>query len=148
MRWHDQAVANVQTDHSMKQINIFGEEELGLPEEGKYTAKIEAPIYEPKNTKPHVLELYDRTKTARLITEIEQADIPEEEKAFLINAAGRHTVFHYERIADYYAHATPATQRMMERSALVIIDFDKAIQNGYVRLCDDIRSQYMQEYGE
>lgn len=49
----------------MKQINIFGEEELGLPEEGKYTAKIEAPIYEPKNAKPHVLELYDRTKTAR-----------------------------------------------------------------------------------
>lgn len=37
---------------------------------------------------------------------------------------------------------------MMERSALVIIDFDKAIQNGYVRLCDDIRAQYMQEYGE
>jgi hypothetical protein len=132
----------------MKQINIFGEEEIGPPEEGKYTAKIEAPIYEPKNTKPHVLELYDRTKTARLITEIEQADIPEEEKAFLINASARHTVFHYERIADYYAHATPATQRMMERSALVIIDFDKAIQNGYVRLCDDIRAQYMQEYGE
>ena len=132
----------------MKQTNIFGEEEFGLPEERKYTAKIEAPIYEPKNTKPHTLELYDRTKAVRLIAEIDQSDIPDEEKAFLINAAGRHTVFHYERIADYYAHATPAMQRMMERSALVIIDFDKAIQNGYVRLCEDIRSQYLEEYGQ
>lgn len=132
----------------MKQTNIFGEEELGLPEEGKYTAKIEAPIYEPKNAKPHLLELCDRTKAQRLITEIEQSAIPDDEKVFLINAAYRHTVFNYERIADYYAHATPETQRMMERSALVIIDFDKAIQNGYVRLCDEIRTQYMEEYGE
>lgn len=131
----------------MKQTNIFGEEELGLPEEGKYTAKIEAPIYEPKNAQPHILELYDRSKSLRLIAEIEASDIPDDEKRFLISAANRHTVFHYERIADYYAHAEPATQRMMERSALVIIDFNKAIEHGYVRLCDDIRAQYMEEYG-
>lgn len=132
----------------MKQINIFGEAEAATPDERRYTAKIEAPIYEPKNAKPHLLELYDRTKSVRLITEIEQSDIPAEEKAFLVSAAGRHTVFHYERIADYYAHAAPETQRMMERSGLVIIDFDKAIQYGYVRLCDEIRSQYMEENGE
>lgn len=34
----------------------------------------------------------------------------------------------------------------MERSALVIIDFDQAIEQGFVKLCDDIREQYMQEY--
>ncbi len=36
----------------------------------------------------------------------------------------------------------------MERSALVIIDFEKAIQLGYVKLCDDIKSQYLEDYGE
>jgi hypothetical protein len=39
-------------------------------------------------------------------------------------------------------------QHLMERSALVIIDFEKAIQYGYVKLCDDIRKQYLEEYGE
>jgi hypothetical protein len=132
----------------MKQINIFGEAEAENQEGRKYTGKVEAPVYEPKNRKPHELELYDRTKTARLINEIEASDIPEDVKTFLINAAHRHTVFHYERIADYYAHSSPQVQRMMERSALVIIDFNKAIQHGYVRLCEDIRAQYMEEYGE
>jgi hypothetical protein len=36
----------------------------------------------------------------------------------------------------------------MEKSGLVIIDFEKAIQYGYVKLCDDIRNQYLEEYGE
>ena len=54
----------------MKQINIFGEEEMAVESSTKYTAKIEAPIYEPKNQKPHILSLYDRSKTARLETEI------------------------------------------------------------------------------
>ena len=37
-------------------------------------------------------------------------------------------------------------QELMEESALVIIDFEKAIQNGYVKLCEEIRNQYLQEY--
>ena len=36
----------------------------------------------------------------------------------------------------------------MERSALVIIDFESAIQYGYVKLCDEIRGQYLEDYGE
>ena len=39
-------------------------------------------------------------------------------------------------------------QELMEKSALVIIDFEKAIQLNYVKLCDEIRNQYLQEYGE
>ncbi len=61
-------------------------------------------------------------------------------------AAYRHAVFNYEMAADYYAHATPEMQRLMERSALVIIDFDAAIENGFVRLCEDIKTQFMEEY--
>lgn len=129
-------------------MNLFGAEFAPRQDTQKYASKIEAPIYEPNHTKPHLLELYDKSKTSRLIREIEASCVSVEEKAFLIEAAKRHTVFNYERIADYYAYASKEMQRLMERSALVIIDFDKAIENGYVKLCDNIRKQYLEEYGE
>jgi hypothetical protein len=117
-------------------------------EDKKYTTKIDAPIYEPKNFKPHILELHDNQKTKRLIREIDQSSLPIEEKMFLVDAARRHTVFNYEKIADYYANASKDMQQMMERSGLVIIDFEKAIEYGYVKICEDIKNQYLEEYGE
>ncbi len=132
----------------MKQVNLFGKEFAPNQDEQKYSTKIEAPIYEPKNVKPHLMELCDKEKTHRLIKEIENSSLPFDEKQFLVDAARRHNVFNYEKIADYYAHATPEMQSLMERSALVIIDFEKAIEYGYVKLCEDIKNQYLTEYGE
>lgn len=132
----------------MKQINLFGNELKQDETKQKYSSKIEAPIYEPKNKKPHLMELCDKSKTHRLISEIDMSNLPIEEKQFLIDAARRHNVFNYEKIADYYAHSTPEMQNLMERSGLVIIDFESAIQLGYVKLCDEIRNQYLEEYGE
>ena len=132
----------------MKQVNLFGQEFAPNQDDQKYSSKIEAPIYEPKNKKPHLVELVDKSKTHRLIKEIDASNLPYEEKMFLIDAARRHNVFNYEKIADYYAHATPEMQNLMERSGLVIIDFEKAIQLGYVKLCDEIRKQYLEDYGE
>ena len=130
----------------MKQHNLF---QLEQPNnEVKYTSKIETPIYQPKNNKPHILELCDKSKTHRLIKEIDASSLSIEEKSFLIDAARRHNVFNYEKIADYYSHSSKEMQDLMEKSALVIIDFEKAIQLNYVKLCDDIRKQYLQEYGE
>ena len=130
----------------MEQISLFGSGSQN--DEKKYSSKIEAPIYEPKNRKPYVLELYDSSKTSRLINKITNSNVTEEEKSFLIEAAKRHTVFNYEKIADYYAHSSKEMQELMEQSALVIIDFKKAIQLGYVQMCDDIRKQYLTEYPE
>lgn len=132
----------------MKQINLFGDEFAPNQEEQKYSSKIEAPIYEPKNKQPHLMSLCDKSKTRRLMLEIDNSILPIDEKNFLMDAARRHNVFNYEKIADYYAHATPEMQHLMERSGLVIIDFEKAIQYGYVKLCDEIRTQYLTEYGE
>lgn len=114
--------------------------------EQKYSKKIEAPIYEPRHIKPHILMLYDTTKTKRMIRQIDESNLPEDEKEFLRAATWRHAVFHYERIADYYAHSNPEMQHMMEESALVIIDFEAAIERGFVALCDNIREQYLEEY--
>jgi hypothetical protein len=129
----------------MKQLTLF---QTNDEKEKKYSTKIDAPTYEPKNLKPHIIELVDKQKCHRLIKEIESSNLPLDEKTFLIEAARRHYVFNYEKIADYYAHASKEMQEYMERSALVIIDFNKAIELGYVKLCQDIRKQYMEEYGE
>jgi len=130
----------------MKQVNLFGDEFKDKSDK-KYTPKIESPTYEPKNKQPHTLELYNKEKTRRLFTEIDESNVSEDEKLFLRHAAARHIVFDYEKIADYYSHASSEMQTLMERSALVIIDFQKAIENGYVRMCDEIRTQYLEEYG-
>lgn len=115
-------------------------------DDDKYTKKIEAPTYEPTNEKPKSEALIDLSVTERLLKEIQDADISEEDKKFLTLASHRHTKFHYNTIADYYAHATPQVQDLMEKSALVIIDFDKAIANGFVRLGEKIKEQYDEEY--
>lgn len=127
----------------MKQFNLFGKEE---DTEKKYSSKIQAPIYEPKNQKPHIMELCDKSKTHRLLREIDNSSLSYEEKTFLMDAARRHNVFNYEKIADYYAHSSPEMQQLMERSGLVIIDFEKAIELGYVNLCEEISNQYLEVY--
>ena len=132
----------------MKQINLFGTQFKQDESEKKYSSKIESPLYEPKNKKPHIIELCDKSKTHRLIREIDESNLGYDEKMFLIDAARRHNVFNYEKIADYYAHSSKEMQHLMERSGLVIIDFEKAIEYGYVQLCDEIRTQYLEEYGE
>lgn len=130
----------------MKQINMFTNE--AEEDDKKYSSKIEAPIYEPSNRKPHLLELVDISKSNGLIREILASSIDQDVKEFLIEAAKRHSVFNYEKIADYYAHASPEVQTLMEKSALVIIDFQKAIENEYVKLCEEIKNQYMEHYND
>ena len=132
----------------MKQRNLFAESITNTQNSQKYSKNIEAPVYEPKNKKPYLLELIDKTKTHRMIRKIDSSNLPIEEKTFLIDAARRHNVFNYEKIADYYAHSSKEMQELMEESALVIIDFEKAIENGYVKICEEIKAQYLQEYDE
>ena len=112
----------------------------------KYTKKVNRPQYLPSHIKPNIMELYNDTKTNKLINEIKNSNITEEEKKFLINAARRHLVFNYSKIADYYAHSNKEMQELMEKSALVIIDINDAIANGYVKLSKDIE-KIMKESG-
>lgn len=124
-----------------KTHSLFGEEEKSKEEliqdsleNEKYTAKVDVPIYEPKNEKPKISELIDKSKTNALVKEIKKSNLGEDEKAFLLNAAQRHTVYNYAKIADYYAHASKEMKDLMEKSALVIIDYNKAIEYGFVKL--------------
>lgn len=107
----------------------------------KYTKKIDVPQYIPKMAEKYkgVSEIIDTTKCKQLIREINDSNISESEKEFLRFAAMRHIKFDYSAIAEYYCHASKEMQELMEKSALVIIDIDDAIANGYIRLSTRIR---------
>ena len=118
------------------------EDDAIVEEDDTYTRKIVAPTYEPKNEKPVIDDLFSTQKADELIHKIKQADLSEEELMFLSHCALRHTVYDYSKIADFYAHSSKEIQELMEDSALVIIDFDKAIEKGYVKLTKDIAAAY------
>ena len=116
-----------------------GEDELGEEmQDDKYTLKVKIPQYEITGECPEISDMLDSSKADELIQEVEAADIPEEVREFPIQAARRHNVFNYRDIAEYYAHAEPEVQKLFEKSALVIIDVNDAIANGYVQLATDI----------
>jgi hypothetical protein len=104
---------------------------------GDYTRKIVAPIYEITGEQPEVSELYDDSKALRLVEAIQAANLPPEVTRFLEKAAERHTEFHFAKIAEFYAHAAPEVQRLFEASVLVIIDFDQAVEQGFITLHKD-----------
>jgi hypothetical protein len=114
----------------------------------KYTKKIDAPIYQPTGDCPSTAALYDRTKYTELTANIHQNDsLDPDIKEFLLAAASRHIRFNFEQIAEFYSHADPDLQQLMEDSTLVIIDFDKAISGGYVKLSQAIGKIYASEKG-
>jgi hypothetical protein len=115
-------------------------------DEEPYTRKIDAPIYEPTGPAPKLSDCVDQTKTDELIAEIKQAELPDDIQQFLITAAYRHNVFNYERIANYYAHASESVQLLFEQSALVLIDFDSAIEFGFARVSEELSAYYAEDY--
>lgn len=119
----------------MNKINLF---DFDDSIDTKYSTNVKIPQYLPKNHCPSLLECVDNYKYSKLINDINNSNVSNEEKDFLRMAATRHLVFNYAKIADYYAHASKEMQKLMENSALVIIDFNDAIANGYVNLSDRI----------
>lgn len=161
MAYADNAVASANLKWNEEELARAKEEWGIVPEEwGKvqdadkapkenYTRKIEIPTYEPKSqVPPKINELFDKSKTEDLQKEIESVRLPKEIKEFLLMATYRHVVFNYENIAEYYSHAPKKIQELFEKSALVIIDINDAIKNGYVKYCKDIIEQYKNEHDE
>lgn len=108
-------------------------------EENPYTTKITTPTYEPtKEQAPEISELYNMDKAKRLIEQIERSDLKPEIKEFLKIASYRHVVFDYRNIAEFYSHADKDTQELFEDNLLVIIDYNKAIENGVINITADI----------
>ena len=141
--WNEEALAKELegiADIDMSAFGFDGEEsDLGDEmEDDTYTAAVNIPQYEVTGKKPTIAEMLDTEKADTLIAKIQGSGVSEEEKAFLIRAAHRHNVFNYGNVAEYYAHASPEMQALMEESALVIIDVGNAIANGYATLMGEV----------
>lgn len=123
---------------------------LNEPDPGlsEYSKKLDTPIYSPKGKKPKLSELSNERRAAELIKKINASKIAEAEKVFLRKAASRHIAFDYHQIAEYYCHASKEMQGLIEDSALVIIDFKKAIEQGYVVLSREIEQIYKKSHGK
>lgn len=114
----------------------------------RYVRDIEIPLYTPTmDNPPPVGALYDDTKTRELVDRINASDAPDGVKEFLRVAAGRHTVIDFRMVAEFYAHAAPEVQELMEDQALVIIDVEDAIRGGYAKLQDDVYAQRLADQG-
>ena len=115
-------------------------------EDNNYSRKIEAPDYEPTGRNVTVDELYDARKTERLIEEIERLKIDEDVRRMLIHAAHRFTRFSFANVAEWYSQQKDERVReIMRKMAMVIIDFDDAVENGFVHLCEGLIEQYQNE---
>lgn len=112
----------------------------------KYVDNVVAPVYEMTGVCPFVGELYSSETAELMLAEIDAAGLPEDVAKFLRFAAMRHVVFNFAEIAEFYAHADAKTQRLMERSALVIVDFDKAVEYGFARVIRRLQTVYNDEF--
>jgi hypothetical protein len=148
--WDDEALSTLLTDlgpvpgFSAADIEELARK-IGAVEE-EYTKKIISPIYEPEGPKPKESELSDRATTNDLLAEIAAAELPDDVRRFLVSAAERHTVFKFDRIANYYAHADENIQKLFERSVLVILDFEQAVERGFVTLTDRVEHLFREDY--
>lgn len=147
--WDWDIVANEWDTQKLKDwgmdIPVFDIESDQIDADENYTRKIEAPIYEPTGEKPKVKDLVNVDKVNDLIKKIENFKIKKTDKEFLKLAAYRHYIFDYAKIANYYAHSDKDVQELMEDSALIIIDFNKAIENGFIELTEDIKTNFIDD---
>ena len=116
-----------------------------LESDNVYTKEINIPHYEITGECPLLTDLVKEEKTNSLIERINNSNIPQDIKDFLIKASYRHLAFNYQNIAEYYAHADKDIQELMEESALVIIDYNNAIRNGYVQIKNSINEMIQEE---
>lgn len=106
--------------------------------ENRFSTETKIPQYNVEDIDVTYNEMIDCEKYNILMEQIENADINEEDKKFLELAATRHIRFNYKKIAEFYAKSDKKVQDLMEKSALVFIDFNDAIANGFVKLTSKI----------
>ena len=113
-----------------------------------YTTKIEVPIYKPSESCPSLNECFDNKKTLQLIKIVTDSSLPVDIKQFLLLACHRFTIFNFDKIADFYAHQKNIEVKdIFEQLALIIPDYDRAIELGFVKLSKKLHKQAESEYG-
>lgn len=103
----------------------------------RYSQNVGHVDYEPSDRVREPSELYSRPKDYS--DEIEALDAPEGIKELCRLRNAWLAEFDFAKIADYYCNqATPEVQRVFERLALVLLDRDQLIENGFADLLGDV----------
>ncbi len=107
-------------------------------EEEKYTGKFSIPPYEPSEEDVSLDDCIDVDQYVQLLESInaslDAGEIGQNEARFLKLCATRWIKFHYGKSAQWYAtKASPAMKTLMEKSAMVLVDLDKAMEYGIVK---------------
>ena len=111
----------------------------GQAKENNYSKAINVPHYEIVGEQPATADLINTTKSDELLQSILSTELDDDVREFLIAASKRHIVFNYQKIAEYYPHASIEVQRLMEQSVLIIIDAENAIANGFAKFRQTIQ---------
>lgn len=93
--------------------------------------------YEPKET-TRIDNLLDVSEYNKLLAEIDTLDLPSSEKQFLKLASTRFIRFNYSNIADYYSSASTNMKDWIEKLHLVVVDYNNAIEKGYIEYFDGL----------
>lgn len=124
----------------------YGGEEVIEGDEEKYTTKVKLPQYEIKGENYTTNDLIDTGKLEELLGQIQASNVNEAEKEFLKICAYRHVVIDFEKCAEYYAKASKEMQVLMENNALVFVDVEDAIADGFAELSERLQGQLEEEY--
>lgn len=107
----------------------------------KYTTKLQIPQYNPSTKPPKIEDCIITTQVDKFLKDIQSMTISESEKKFLTLCAYRFYKYDYSKIADYYClSASEQMQDMMERLAVIIVDYNNALKNGFVHLSKSIEA--------
>ena len=103
----------------------------------RYSQNVGHVDYEPSGIERDPVELFSRPRD--YTAEIEAMDAPEEIKELCRLRNAWLAEFDFAKIADYYCNqATPEVQRVFEKLALVLLDRDQLIENGFSDLLGEV----------
>lgn len=128
-------------------VNMLKDWGMDLPShkflDDVYSEKIGKVTYEPKATSHKPSELFDECiKFDDEIKEIKNKDI----RKLLKIRQCFFSQFNFSKIADYYAYqADEDEKRIFEKMALILLDKDQLIENGFFDLVDNLTNT---DYGQ
>ena len=128
--------------------NDFEDVQLKTDEREKYTTELKLPQYEIKGLDYEVTDLYEMEKVNDLLSNIKKSNVTKKEKEFLAVCAYRHAIIDFRKCAEYYASAGEEMQALMEENALVIIDIEDAIANGFAIMSNALESAMEEDINE
>lgn len=109
-----------------------------------YSSKLSLPVFEDNGNDVHLKECVNVDKYITLLQEIESqykaSKITSEEYKFLKLCSTRWIQFNYANVAQYFIHASPEMQKLLQRNTMVLIDVDDAFKNAVVKSKNYIKS--------